>query len=103
GMLLDIALSGEMQDRHGGFGILLICPPPILEQGVIADQFLGGREKSMGLGAACRQVAEARGVAFLDAGAVIETSAVDGIHFDARAHSRLGHAVAAAIGQMARP
>jgi lysophospholipase L1-like esterase len=33
--LLDIAMSLEMQARHGDFHILLICPPPVLEQGPI--------------------------------------------------------------------
>ena len=31
--LLDIAQGDELQTRHGGFRILLICPPPVLEQG----------------------------------------------------------------------
>ena len=44
--LLDIALGIEMQTRHGGFRVLLIAPPKILEQGPIADQFIGAASKS---------------------------------------------------------
>lgn len=39
--LLDIALSLEMQTRHGGFKVLLICPPPVQEVGPIAGEFFG--------------------------------------------------------------
>lgn len=100
GILLDIAQSDEMQDRHGGFDILLICPPPILEQGIIADKFTGGRAASLGLASAYAGIAADRGVSFLDAGTVIESSPVDGIHFDAATHAKLGQAVARAIGAM---
>ncbi|MGB5560459.1 MAG: SGNH/GDSL hydrolase family protein [Paracoccaceae bacterium] len=95
--LLDIALSDEMQERHNDFKVLLICPPPILEQGVIAEQFIGGRKKSLELSKAYADIAKARGVAFLDAGTVIESSPVDGIHFGAEMHAKLGHAVAGAL------
>ncbi len=100
GTLLDIALSDEMQERHNDFKVLLICPPPILEQGVIAEQFIGGREKSLELSKAYADVAKARGVAFLDAGTVIQSSPVDGIHFGAEMHAKLGDAVAGALRGM---
>ena len=99
GTLLDIAGSDEMQERHGGFEMLLICPPPILEVGVIAEQFTGGAKKSQAMSKLYGAEARARGVGFLDAGAVIESSAVDGIHYEAVMHVRLGHAVAEALGQ----
>jgi lysophospholipase L1-like esterase len=95
--LLDIATSLEMQERHGGFKILVICPPPVLEQGPIRSEFTGAREVSLRLPALYRALAEARGVGFLDAGSVIEVSPVDGIHFEPEAHGRLGRAVAEAV------
>jgi lysophospholipase L1-like esterase len=101
GVLLDICLSDEMQDRHGGFEVLVIAPPPILEQGVIADKFTGGREKSLRLAGLYRAEAEARELAWLDAGTVIESSATDGIHFEPEMHQRLGRAVAAAVQGLA--
>lgn len=101
GKLLDIALSDQMQERHNGFKILLICPPPILQRGVIADQFVGGPEKSLELSAAYAAVATEKAVGFLDAGTVIESSKVDGIHFGAEMHGQLGHAVAGALRGMA--
>jgi lysophospholipase L1-like esterase len=95
--LLDIALSDEMQARHGGFRVLVICPPPVLEQGVIAGEFWGARATSLALAPLYRALAEARGCGFLDAGEAIEVSPVDGIHFEAPAQRRLGEAVAEAV------
>jgi lysophospholipase L1-like esterase len=95
--LLDIALGEDMQTRHGGFRVLLICPPPILEQGPIAAEFWAGRETSLRLPPLYAALAQARGCGFLDAGQVIEVSPVDGIHYDAAAHRVLGAAVAKAV------
>lgn len=95
--LLDIAMGDEMQTRHGGFRMLVICPPPVLEQGPIASEFTGAREVSLRLPALYEQLAQARGAAFLDAGKVIEVSPVDGIHFEPEAHVALGRAVAEAV------
>ena len=95
--LLDIALSPEMQERHGGFRVLLLCPPPVLEVGPFAGEFLGSRQVSLALPPLYRRLAEARGCGFLDAGGVIEVSPVDGLHYDATAHRRLAGAVAEAV------
>lgn len=96
--LLDLAQSAEMQARHGGFRILLICPPPVLEQGPLADQFFGARQRSLELPPLYKALAQARGLAFLDAGQVISVSPQDGVHLDPAAHSALADAVAAALG-----
>jgi lysophospholipase L1-like esterase len=98
--LLDIAMSLEMQERHNSFRILVICPPPVLEQGPIRSEFTGAREVSLKLSALYATLAEAQGVGFLDAGSVIAVSPLDGIHFEAKAHRRLGAAVAEAIDRL---
>lgn len=95
--LLDIAQSPEMQARHGGFRVALICPPPVLEQGPIADQFYGARRRSLELPPLYRDLAQARGVVFLDAGSVIAVSPQDGVHFEADAHGVLAAAVAGVL------
>ena len=95
--LLDLAISPEMQDRHGGFRVLLICPPPVLETGVLAVDFWGAAAKSQALPPLYAALAASRGVGFLDAGQVIAVSPVDGVHFDAPAHLALGAAVAEAV------
>jgi len=98
--LVDIALSLEMQARHGGFQVLLICPPPVAEVGPIAGEFLGATARSRGLAERYRDLAAARGIGFLDAGEIIEVSPQDGIHFEPEAHATLGLAVAEAIARL---
>jgi lysophospholipase L1-like esterase len=56
--------------------------------------FEGASEKSRQLAPHFKKVADELGVHFLDAGRVIQCSDVDGIHFDAAAHHKLGQAVA---------
>jgi lysophospholipase L1-like esterase len=92
--LLDIAQHPLMQERHGRFQILVIAPPPVLEQGPIRHEFFGGAARSQPLAALYADLARARDVHFLDAGAHIAVSLVDGVHFDAPAHGVLAGAVA---------
>lgn len=97
--LLDIALQVELQAKHGGFDILLICPPPVEEAGVLAGEFYGGPAKSRALPAWLAPLAAARGVQFVDAGAHIAVSPIDGVHFDAAAHAALGKAAASHVAR----
>lgn len=82
--------------------ILLIAPPPILETGWLKGMFRGGAAKSAELGGLYTLVAQAHGTGFLDAGTVITSSPIDGIHFDATEHAKLGKAVAASVLQLMR-
>lgn len=99
--LLDIALGLEMQARHPGLRVLLICPPPVQETGVLAGEFWGGAEKSRALAPLLAALAAARGQPFLDAGQIIATSPVDGVHFDPDAHAALAVAVAQRLAALA--
>ncbi|MFT6073237.1 MAG: lysophospholipase L1-like esterase [Yoonia sp.] len=92
--LLAIARSEPYQTRHGGFDILLIAPPPMLEQGTYRDTLMGAAEKTSTFGPMMAELAAHWGIAFLDAGALIESSPIDGIHFSAEDHAILGTAVA---------
>lgn len=98
--LLDIALSEPMQTRHGGFKVLLICPPPVVETGPIRDQFWGAEAVGPHLAASYRKLAKARGVGFFDARSVIDVSAQDGIHYEPEAHRMLGAALAEVIAKL---
>lgn len=100
--LLDIAQHRIMQARHGGFQTLIIAPPPVLEQGPIRYEFFGGAARSAQLAALYADLARARDVHFMDAGAHISVSAVDGVHFDAPAHAVLAAAVAAKVTEILR-
>jgi lysophospholipase L1-like esterase len=98
--LLNIARAPEVQARHGGFRILLICPPPVEEVGCLAGMFWGGREKSLALPERYRALAAALGAAFLDAGEVIRVSQLDGVHYGAKEHAALGAAAATAVAAL---
>lgn len=76
--------------------ILVIAPPPLasLSGTPYVEMFAGGEEKSRLLGALYRGMATRIGCHFIDAGACVATSAVDGVHLDADAHAALGSAVA---------
>jgi len=80
--------------------VLLVAPPPILETGCLAEIFEGGAAKSHRFAEAYAVIARRHGARFLNAGEVIASSPLDGIHFDASEHARLGRAVAAALVNM---
>jgi len=81
--------------------VLVIAPPPIqTPRGVMAGKFSDAASKSAGLAAAYGEVCEGLGCHFFDAGTVIGTSAVDGVHLDADQHARLGAALAAVVATL---
>lgn len=75
--------------------ILVVAPPAIqTPKGPIAPKFQGGEHKCVGLALAYRQVCEEANCHFFDAGSVISSSKVDGVHLDPEQHLILGKAVA---------
>jgi len=76
--------------------ILLVAPPPVAKLSAYAEAFDGAVEKSRLVGERYRAIAKEEGVAFLDAGKVIRCSDLDGIHYEADQHERLGQAAAKA-------
>lgn len=98
--LIDITASPDMAARHPGLKILLIAPPPVLERGVLANDFLGAPERARALAPLYRDYAARRGLDFLDAGEVIGVSEVDGVHLTAEQHAALARAVAAKLRSM---
>jgi lysophospholipase L1-like esterase len=95
--LLAIAQDADLQNRHGGYKTLLIAPPPIVVTGYLSAAFYGADRLSEQLGSLYSEIATHRGVEFFDAGKVIETSPVDGVHFEEEAHQTLGMALARKI------
>ena len=76
--------------------VLLICPPPTAAPlpPIFTDDFDGAVEKSRHLAQHFQKIAEDTGVHFLNAGDVIESSPVDGIHLEVDAHRKFGMVVA---------
>lgn len=81
----------------GAPAVLVICPPPVLEAGCLAEIFGGGAARSARLAGFLEPMVRRQGAAFLDAGAVIVSSALDGVHYDDAEHGKLGRAVADAV------
>jgi lysophospholipase L1-like esterase len=79
--------------------VLLISPPPLGETigEMAAPIFEGSREKSLALPEVYAGIAGLAGEHFFDAGSVIETDGIDGIHFTAAANATLGAAVAGEV------
>ena len=78
--------------------ILVVAPPAIqTPKGPIAQKFKGGETKCIGLSAAYRQVCKEAACHFFDAGDVITSSNVDGVHLDLDQHLLLGNAVAEVV------
>jgi len=78
--------------------ILVVAPPPAQEsKGSMAAKFAGAADKCAGLADCYRQVAVELNCHFLDAGLIVTTSAIDGVHLDADQHLRLGRAIAPVV------
>ena len=78
--------------------ILIVAPPPArTAKGAMAPKFDGPDVKSKGLAEALADVATELGCPFFDAGRVVTTSAIDGVHLDADQHLVLAHELAKAV------
>lgn len=94
GALVDLIRSSASGPGAASPGVLLVCPPPLGALDLFAAMFEGATEKSRHLARHYQREAAARGCAFFDAGTVIRSSDVDGIHLDVAAQQALGRAVA---------
>ena len=77
--------------------VLLVAPPPIVEVGCLAEMFAGGAAKSELMGARIADAAARADVPFVDAGAHIQVSEIDGIHYDMATHHVLGQVLAETV------
>jgi lysophospholipase L1-like esterase len=98
--VLEAVRSSRTGPDDAAPALILICPPPLVESPVFGEIFGGGVELSRQLAPYYRRFAEESGALFLDAGALIESSAVDGIHLEAEAHQKLAEAVADMAGKL---
>ncbi|MGV1792280.1 SGNH/GDSL hydrolase family protein [Rhizobium sp. A37_96] len=99
-------LAGQVLTCAGGVGtpypapkLLIVAPPPLapMPDPWFEGMFAGGYEKSLELAKHYRALASFLKVDFLDAGEVVTTDGVDGIHLSAETNVRLGRAIAAKV------
>jgi len=76
--------------------ILLMAPPRLVDmvETKYERMFTGAEEKSKKLGSEYKKVACLKGCHFLDLDGVIASSPIDGIHWEATEHGKLGRVVA---------
>lgn len=75
--------------------IVVIAPPPITTpKGNIAAKFAGAAQKCAGLSTAYQTICQQLDCTFFDAGSLVFSSVIDGIHLDTEQHLQLGSAVA---------
>jgi lysophospholipase L1-like esterase len=102
GLLVDIARNSRSGPNWGPPQVLLLAPPPFapLEPTPFKEMFAGGEEKSRRLGHWYGEIAKMRGCAFLDLAGVVNSSPIDGIHWEAPEHAKLARAVAAKLREI---
>lgn len=105
-------LVGQILTSAGGVGTpypapkaLIVAPPPLapMPHPWFQGMFEGGRDKTLSLAPLYAALADFMKVNFLDAGAVISTDGVDGIHFTAENNAALGRALAAKVRSILAP
>ncbi len=94
--IAHLVLRSEMGRGGAAPAVLLVCPPPVgpFIAGEDPGLWDGAEEKSRALPHEFARVASSLGCPWLDAGAVVTTSARDGWHLEAPQHGLLGVAVA---------
>jgi lysophospholipase L1-like esterase len=97
GRLVDLVLAAKNAPAETPPKVLLVAPAPLVELTWLDEMFTGGLEKSKQLGREYKRVAAERGIPFLDAGTIITSSRVDGIHLDKDMQRKLGEAIAAMV------
>lgn len=100
GVLVDAVKKSEAGPDAAAPKVLLVCPPPVGKLTEFAEMFEGAEEKSRRLAEWFRRVAQEQGCQLLEAGESVTSSDLDGIHFEADEHRKLGQAVAGAVKQI---
>lgn len=103
----DIAASVEVlanvirrsEAGQGGAppALIVVAPPPMQEVDWLGEMFRGGATKSHLLADLIQEAAKRVGAVFLNAGDIVESSSVDGIHLDSDAHKALGTELAKVV------
>ena len=100
GMLAHLVLRSVFGPDGTPPEALLVCPPPVGPFSEWAELYAGAEEKSRALPPLYEDVAGRVGCGFLDAGAMVRNSPLDGWHFEGPEHRKLGVAVAAKVREI---
>jgi lysophospholipase L1-like esterase len=101
GVLTDVVGKSMAGPKAGAPQVLLIAPPVVGRLTEYAEMFGDDAvARSKQFGRHYRQIAEQSRAHFLDAAQVIVSGDLDGIHFDAEQHQKLGKAVAVRVKEI---
>jgi lysophospholipase L1-like esterase len=95
--LAEMALNSTFGPGDSRPKVLLIAPPPVAKLTELDEMFAGACEKSKRFAELYKTYAGWYNCAFFDAGSVITSSELDGIHFEAAEHEKLGIAIAGVV------
>jgi N-hydroxyarylamine O-acetyltransferase len=97
GVLVREVLASPVGPQGRAPLALLLAPPPTAALTDLAEMFEDAGQKSAKFPAHFGRVAKELGCAYLDTSEIIVSSPLDGIHFEAGEHKKLGEALASKI------
>ena len=105
GKLLDVVAVSACGPTNSAPQALLVAPPPTRVTGLgspFEDVLVGADARSRRFEAEFSAVAADRGVAYLNAGDVIESSPTDGVHWSPEAHRAIGQEIAGLVENLTK-
>lgn len=82
--------------------VLLVCPPPVIETGFLAEPYHGSAAKSLQMPTRFSEMTTRRSIPYFDAGSVegVVADPVDGVHLTEAAQIALGAAMAQEVRRL---
>jgi len=102
GVIVDLTLRSGAGPNGGAPQVLLMAPPVVAKLTDYAEMFQDAQAKSRKFAEHYQRVARKYSRHFLDTAQIILSSDLDGIHFEADQHRKLGLAVAARVQEILR-
>lgn len=100
GVLVQTVQQSQAGQQGRAPRALLMAPPPTAILTEYAEMFADAEQKSSRFSDHYSRVARELGCAYLDTSKVIVSSPLDGIHFEAEQHRKLGEAIAVKIKEL---
>ena len=102
GALVETVQKSATGPAGGAPEVLLLAPPPVGELGDSAEMFEGAVQKSRRFSKHYRRVADKYACGLLDLAGLVSVSAIDGIHFEASEHEKIGREAGARAKELLR-
>jgi lysophospholipase L1-like esterase len=94
GALIGIIKGSSTSSEGKSPKILVISPPPLGKLSEFSEFLTGGTEKSKKFANYYQRISKQLECEYFDAGKVIKSSGIDGVHFEEAEHAKLGRALA---------